>query len=440
MPETGAMAPSDDEARVATAPPPVDPNRDLICGGCRYNLKGIASDRCPECGRLIDRAHLTLHLIPWEQRRDIGKIAAFLRMIWRGMFDVPALAAHAQRPVSYAAAVRFRLVLVFWVGLLGALALGWAILNNSSSSPLGRMTQFEPLEWEQALWLFFLNPISFGVSLIALWIWLWLATGINAALVPLKGLSIEQQNRAMALAQYSCAPLALLPLVFLMCQSDALRNLFRSSDAWAGQLTISIGTVGIILALLAFVSLRRRPPLRPRPALRAIVAMFGAISLVIFLVGVFACWRGFTALPEPSERSLSYALLMGGIGGVALSLLPWLWSLLNPRTRMLPMAAVIGAASLVMFAAGAMLAWMRYEATFQPGINQVGMVATLGVLALWWVNGVRLMARLNPESARRGRVGAVAILLPVIWLALGVAVESSLLGIYTMAQIVLGMR
>ena len=38
--------------------------RDIVCPGCAYNLRGLTSDRCPECG---DRLELSLRLVEPRQ-------------------------------------------------------------------------------------------------------------------------------------------------------------------------------------------------------------------------------------------------------------------------------------------------------------------------------------------------------------------------------------
>ena len=35
--------------------PSTNPAADLFCPNCGYNLRGIDSERCPECGVVIDR-------------------------------------------------------------------------------------------------------------------------------------------------------------------------------------------------------------------------------------------------------------------------------------------------------------------------------------------------------------------------------------------------
>src|SRR5207247_1609857 len=106
-------------AAAAAVVPPSDnaaAEADLLCGGCRYNLRGIpgSSDRCPECGRRFDRNHLLRDLIPWEQRKTLGRfglgwIKAFVATIWIGTIRIPTLAERIRRPVNGRDARRFRI-------------------------------------------------------------------------------------------------------------------------------------------------------------------------------------------------------------------------------------------------------------------------------------------------------------------------------------------
>src|SRR5258705_13028849 len=64
----------------------VEPVAELLCGSCGYNLRGVPSDRCPECGQQFDPSHLIADLIPWEQRKHIGRVRAFWRTAWMASF------------------------------------------------------------------------------------------------------------------------------------------------------------------------------------------------------------------------------------------------------------------------------------------------------------------------------------------------------------------
>src|SRR5437016_4317678 len=80
---------------------------DLLCGGCGYNLRGLPSDRCPECGQQFDPNHLIADLIPWEQRKHIGRIRAFWRTAWMASARPRQLVEKLQWPLSRAAARAF---------------------------------------------------------------------------------------------------------------------------------------------------------------------------------------------------------------------------------------------------------------------------------------------------------------------------------------------
>src|SRR5438876_11478595 len=82
----------------------------LLCGSCGYDLRGAVSDRCPQCGRRFDRDHLIAKLIPWEQRRFIGRTRAYLRTVRLVCFRPSLVAEKVAMPVSVRAARRFRAV------------------------------------------------------------------------------------------------------------------------------------------------------------------------------------------------------------------------------------------------------------------------------------------------------------------------------------------
>ena len=49
-------------AQIVVEPPP-----EALCRGCRYPLRGLASHRCPECGRPFDPCDIeTMHLPTWH--------------------------------------------------------------------------------------------------------------------------------------------------------------------------------------------------------------------------------------------------------------------------------------------------------------------------------------------------------------------------------------
>src|SRR5688572_15202434 len=100
----------------------------LLCPGCGYDLRGIESERCPECGVLVDRAGAVISRIPWAHREQIGKWRAYWRTVRRAMFHPVALAAEVSRPVRFDDAKRFsrRTALLAWATLVPLILWAWA--------------------------------------------------------------------------------------------------------------------------------------------------------------------------------------------------------------------------------------------------------------------------------------------------------------------------
>lgn len=216
----------------APAAPPGEPppNRppaadELSCPDCGYDLRGIASARCPECGLAIDREQLGVSRIPWSHRRLIGRVRAYGRTVWRATFHTRRLSAEAARPVHYGDAQRFRLVTVLIATLTllaviaGAVALGGGIDELSEelsdlpldgfdytagrSSPTGVYDLVLP--WAAGAMVLPVIPLGILVFML-------LVTGVASYWFHPAALPVVRQNRAVALSYYACAPLAFLPV------------------------------------------------------------------------------------------------------------------------------------------------------------------------------------------------------------------------------------
>ena len=169
---------------------------DLFCPECHYNLRGIASERCPECGNIVDWANLATSLIPWVHRRRIGRVRAYLKTLWMVIARPGQLGAEAGRAVSYRDARMFRVVTV----LLACLPI-LAMADQWFWSKVG--------PWDE-VYVLVTEPGDLVVTTFAALLALACATGAGAWFARPQQLSIELQNRAVSLGQYACAPLALL--------------------------------------------------------------------------------------------------------------------------------------------------------------------------------------------------------------------------------------
>ena len=182
-------------------------DRALVCGGCGFDLRAATADRCPECGRRFDPGHLVDALIPWEQRKWIGRVRAYVLTVLMVLFRPGALVRKTERPVSLADAKRFRRVSVAlaWAALLGAAwgLRGWAVIHKPWQGDW----------WDDPIKVL-VSPWSFGVLSLGLLLAL---AAMSLATAAFFGGSRDtppgRRVRVMAVGHYASAPLALLPIL-----------------------------------------------------------------------------------------------------------------------------------------------------------------------------------------------------------------------------------
>jgi hypothetical protein len=145
-------------------------------------------------------------LIGWEQRAYVGVIRAYLGTLVETTFAPRRLVSRASRPVSYAAAQRFRwLTIALATVAIGATASAWWWQGQR---PLpGTKTQLG-LRSEELLARLWFDPGFVAVTGAGLAVGLALATGIPSYFFHPKRLDVVRQNRAVALSYYGCGPLA----------------------------------------------------------------------------------------------------------------------------------------------------------------------------------------------------------------------------------------
>ncbi len=247
---------------------------DLICGACGQNLRGVASDRCPECGRRFDRAVTYEQLIPWEQRKHIGRFRAYWRTARQATFMPWKLAACAHLPVSRRSAILFRAITVA-LGFLGwlAVAIMWIVGNYREifGVPRGLIT----------------NVPLIAVCAAGMLLAMIICTGTIEYFVRSASIDSIARNRAGAICQYASAPLAVGPVLILLA-SIAL----MARDGFAGNIQTLRGPQPIgywLLVALPFagwwitslVVLRRATRCGPARTIAASVAL----PVIWFVVG-----------------------------------------------------------------------------------------------------------------------------------------------------------
>jgi hypothetical protein len=195
-----------DTADNAANAPHADYPDDLFCPECGYSLRGISSPRCPECGLLLDFVESDRPLIPWELRREIGRVRAFRQTVWQVLRRPKVFCRAVYRPVDYFAAQKFRWICVFlfWGTLLGLTGIVHATYPNL-------LPEFA----EETGWWFI------GVCALSVLLVIAAYTGIPGYFFHPRHLPVPRQNRAVALNYYACAPLALMPLLLPLAAAAA---------------------------------------------------------------------------------------------------------------------------------------------------------------------------------------------------------------------------
>jgi hypothetical protein len=191
-----------------------DPSVELFCPGCNYSLRGIDSQRCPECGAVLDWATISRPIIPWVHRSQIGRFAAFVRTVWMTIRRPGMLARDAARPVSYREARLFRIIVVICVAvpLCTAAAVVHAVTREQLNDLLPDLSfRLTPLStWTDLLTCWVIGARARWIGPVAMLVWLAAATGLAGYFFHPRGLSVVGQNRAVALSNYCCGPLALV--------------------------------------------------------------------------------------------------------------------------------------------------------------------------------------------------------------------------------------
>ena len=249
----------------ATEPPP-----DLYCPDCGYNLHGLTSGRCPECGLLLDFIESDTPIIPWERRRELGRFQAYWQTVSMVMFRNKVFCRAAYRDVNYGDAQSFRALTIlhacaFLILILPTLELAYGGL-------------LEHLVANTGVWFVALVLACAILALVAL-------TGLPSYLFHPRFLTTAQQNRAIALSYYGSAALALTPLATLVGLGAAAFAHDPQSDwNWDLMLALLKITLAATAVILCIGLVRAGKQLLRWPAIAVVLAPLSLIALVAILV------------------------------------------------------------------------------------------------------------------------------------------------------------
>ncbi len=174
---------------------------DVYCHECGYNLRGIETTRCPECGKESPALQNADPRIPWIHRKSIGSVRAFLKTVLFATFSPRKLSEDVYLQIDFRDAQRFR----WWT--IGV-AMFWVVTSTVlffAAGPYDLYLGHIVNDLYQMVW-----PCVVANILILLY--MILATGVPSLFFDYRDIPVNLRNNAIALSYYCIAPLTWWPL------------------------------------------------------------------------------------------------------------------------------------------------------------------------------------------------------------------------------------
>jgi hypothetical protein len=281
---------------------PTIADQGLFCPECQYDLRGISSERCPECGLAFDRAQLSGSRIPWLHRHETGSVRAYIRTVVARTRGTEGLAAEMVRPVSLRQAQLFRWVTVITVFVPVCATVPLLRWYVSALSP-----QAQGVPGDMGPWIDLIVPLPQGYSywpLISLCLLLLIVglTGVASYWFHPRTMPVELQNRAVAMSYYTCAPMVwLAPCALVYAAIPWLSNVPGLSKETLGMFLVLSMAVAVVTILGWWVhvisTLRGTTQSSTRRVMLAMAGIPLSWLLVAFLTLVALPWCvGFVVL------------------------------------------------------------------------------------------------------------------------------------------------
>lgn len=169
---------------------------EIFCPACGYNLLGLVSPRCPECGRPVDAVRDAEPRLPWA-RDDGSRFVAFWKTVLFVTFRSEDFSVEISRPVDErrAHAFRRRIVWCAWVTML---------------MPVGFIAWYSPGELTEGV-----ERLGLPVAVASALAWLvgaYLLAVVPEYIVAHRDAPLVRRHRAALLTCYASAPMVwLLP-------------------------------------------------------------------------------------------------------------------------------------------------------------------------------------------------------------------------------------
>lgn len=258
---------------------------ELYCVHCGYNLHGIESTRCPECGQEFDRAAASTSRIPWMHRREIGRAKAWWRTVWLATFKTSVLASSVAAPVPYADAQRFWLINVVLVLLPVSTLyfLGTAQLADLPIHPAYQVQSPGPFDL-LAPWLIGMRAIVVRLTVPILCVPAIL--GLQTYWMGRCGPSRKLQDRAAAIGLYASGVWIGSPIFASAVGIVVLGLLTAAAQDIDMRFGVSIGFAVFIVLILPCITIVRLTQRLGRPA--GFVSLFLATLSLVWWVLVCA--------------------------------------------------------------------------------------------------------------------------------------------------------
>ena len=283
IPISPEMAPS---AAPAAPPEPtviITEDEEIYCPVCNYNLSGIFSGRCPECGAFFDRHALiaaqqanAITLIPWDDPQEILLWPRLWRTIRISLLQAERFAfAFSVRPRESKAASFFIGVLLVAILIGAAASLALHVVARFTPDVYDGL--HDPLTFICSVSWFILLTVGTTTLLTGVWLWI-CCPHYDGQRHFLPWLSISAYASAHYLMAAAAIPTcAILPLI-----------VERSSEMEFLAATISIWVACAILCvctLRAVIEWRTAEMDRSNAALYAVAFVHLATPIVNLFVG-----------------------------------------------------------------------------------------------------------------------------------------------------------
>ncbi len=237
-------------------------SQDIFCQDCGYNLRGLTGERCPECGRSLEGLRSEVSKIPWVHRKEIGRFRAYWKTVWFVMFRQRQFCDEMVRPVSYSDSQRFRWLTVAIVATAIFFAGAAQFGSYKANSIHGDIWKY--------LWS---HDWAILAAFVATVLWLAGITGVPSYFFHPKSVTVQQQNRALALSYYACGALSLVIIpILLSIPANLLPRKYEFLAVLSGILALTLPVAPLSIWWLDLLHLTRR--LLPQfPSRVAVVAI-----------------------------------------------------------------------------------------------------------------------------------------------------------------------